>query len=262
MKTRTVTPEEFERCVRASPVCRRKSTTPRRRMAFRSGPARWWPPRRFVTTWPGPARPPRSVAAPCLAWRDFRACRCTWWPARRATGPCCMPTCTRWRVFFCVDGRFEITYGDAGEHAIVLEPRDMVAVPPGVTRKFKNVSDQDAHLLVMIQGDANQMGDILYTPEIGEEIVRRFGPGAKAGFEKTGIAFTAGFERGRNDRAGHAGVRARSCGLRMRPCSVCRSSLGRGALPAAGGRPRRCCHRPRRAARCGSRAIRLRRLCS
>ena len=68
----------------------------------------------------------------------------------------------------------------------------MVAVPPGVTRKFRNVSDQDGHLFVMIQGDPKQMGDIQYTPAIGEELVRRFGPEAKSGFEKVGVHFTAG----------------------------------------------------------------------
>ncbi|WP_066270015.1 cupin domain-containing protein [Hydrogenophaga palleronii] len=99
-------------------------------------------------------------------------------------------------TFFCVDGRFEVRYGGPGKHRTELVPMDMIAVPTGVSRAFKNVSQAPAHLLVIIQGDPNDMADIAYAPEVGEEVVRQFGPGAKSGFEKTGITFDAGVASG------------------------------------------------------------------
>ena len=37
-------------------------------------------------------------------------------------------------TFFCLDGRFRVSYGDHGEDETVLEPWDTVSVPPGVVR--------------------------------------------------------------------------------------------------------------------------------
>src|SRR5215831_2307463 len=42
--------------------------------------------------------------------------------------------------FFCLSGRFEIAWGDRGEHRLVLEPLDMISVPRGENRSFRNVS--------------------------------------------------------------------------------------------------------------------------
>jgi uncharacterized RmlC-like cupin family protein len=192
MKTKTVTPEEFEKCVaRFSKVAPQKHDAAEKNgipvgaaemiaakdIRYYMGPV-------GASTAVGGGAPPAVEGFPGMSVY-LVACP-------PDNGPMLHAHMHTLETFFCVDGRFEIAFGDRGENAIVLEPRDMVAVPPGVTRKFKNVSSQNGHLLVMIQGDPNQMGDILLTPEVGEEVVRRFGPGAKAGFEKTGIAFTAG----------------------------------------------------------------------
>ena len=192
MKTKTVTPEEFEKC-----VARFSKVTPQKHdAAAQTGipvEASEMVAAKEIRYYMGPAGSSTAVSGGTMpAVEGFPGMSVYLVACPPGNGPMLHAHMHTLESFFCVDGRFEITYGDHGENAIVLEPRDMVAVPPGVTRKFKNVSDQDAHLLVMIQGDPNQMGDILYTPDIGEEIVRRFGPGAKAGFEKTGIAFTAG----------------------------------------------------------------------
>lgn len=98
--------------------------------------------------------------------------------------------------FFCIDGRFEVRYGDQGEHRTELAPLDMIAVPTGVTRAFRNIADRPAHLLVIIQGDPNDMTDIAYAPEVGVELVEKFGAKAKSGFERTGITFDAGVTEG------------------------------------------------------------------
>ena len=44
--------------------------------------------------------------------------------------------------FFCLSGRFEISWGDEGEHKLVLEPNDMISVPRGENRKFFNISER------------------------------------------------------------------------------------------------------------------------
>jgi len=93
-------------------------------------------------------------------------------------------------TFFCVDGRFEIAYGARGE-CLHLDPLDMISVPRGVMRRFRNVSDQVAHLLVMIQGDPDQHGDIGYASAFGAEIAQKFGAPVVAALEKVGFSFTA-----------------------------------------------------------------------
>lgn len=94
--------------------------------------------------------------------------------------------------FFCLKGTFEIRWGDHGEHATTLETYDFIAVPKGVVRTFRNVSDDDGHLLVVIQGDRNEFDDVFHTPEVGETIARRFGEDIKRKLEATGRRFTAG----------------------------------------------------------------------
>lgn len=100
-----------------------------------------------------------------------------------------------WRThesFFCLSGRFEVRMGPQGEHAAVLEPLDMVACPLGVSRAFKNVSDQPARLLVIIRGDSSDMSDIAYAPEVAQLLDEQFGAHVVQAFEKVGITFDAG----------------------------------------------------------------------
>jgi uncharacterized RmlC-like cupin family protein len=92
-----------------------------------------------------------------------------------------------------ITGTWQILYGDRGEHELVLEPMDMVAVPPGVTRAFKNISGVTAHLLAIVQGtDEEALNDIVLTPAVGAEIVRLFGEDALRGLERIGMTFDAG----------------------------------------------------------------------
>ena len=95
--------------------------------------------------------------------------------------------------FFCLNGRFSITWGDKGQHETMLEPLDFIAIPPGVVRTFRNVSDdEEARLLVIIQGDRNDFGDVYFVPEVATMLTERFGPDIKARLEATGRRFTAG----------------------------------------------------------------------
>jgi uncharacterized RmlC-like cupin family protein len=96
-------------------------------------------------------------------------------------------------TFFCLRGRFEVRWGSAGEHSTTLDEFDMIAVPPNVSRAFTNVGVATAYLLVMIQGASEDLSDVAYAPEVGEQISRRFGAGVKQRFEEVlGWNFNAG----------------------------------------------------------------------
>jgi uncharacterized RmlC-like cupin family protein len=92
--------------------------------------------------------------------------------------------------FFCLSGRFKVRWGDEGEHSIVLEPYDMIAVPPGVCRDFINVSDQTAHLLVLITGKADEdYNDIGFAPGESAAFKQKFGDGVADKLESIGFSF-------------------------------------------------------------------------
>jgi uncharacterized RmlC-like cupin family protein len=96
-------------------------------------------------------------------------------------------------TFLCLRGRFEVRWGDRGEQRTTLEEFDMIAVPPNVSRAFTNVGDATAYLLVMIQGGNDDLSDVAYAPEVGDEIARRYGAEVKQRFETTlGWNFKAG----------------------------------------------------------------------
>lgn len=97
--------------------------------------------------------------------------------------------------FFCISGRFGITWGDQGEHSTVLEPLDFISVPKGVVRTFKNVSDEkDAKLLIIIQGQREDFGDVYFVPQVAQMIESRFGAEMLARVMATGRRFTAGID--------------------------------------------------------------------
>ena len=98
-------------------------------------------------------------------------------------------------TFFCLDGRFRIRWGDAGENEIYLDPYDMIAVPPGVVRDFTNVSDETARLLVFITGESEgNFNDIEMTPAESERLRGQFGDEVVDRFREIGISFDAGVD--------------------------------------------------------------------
>jgi uncharacterized RmlC-like cupin family protein len=95
--------------------------------------------------------------------------------------------------FFCISGRFEIGWGDQGEHSVVLGPLDMCSVPPGVCRSFRNVSDETGRMLVMIQIlGAEQADRVHHTPGVGDEIAHKFGKETVDALKHIGFLFDAG----------------------------------------------------------------------
>ncbi|HXQ53503.1 MAG TPA: cupin domain-containing protein [Stellaceae bacterium] len=97
-------------------------------------------------------------------------------------------------TFLALTGRWEIQWGDKGEESTVIEPFDLIAVPPRVTRRFVNVSDSDAHLLVIIQGKQDEFDDVDRVPETAAAITRKFGPDMVRTLESLGWKFTIGVE--------------------------------------------------------------------
>ena len=94
-------------------------------------------------------------------------------------------------IFFCLTGRFEVSWGDEGQYSTILEPHDMVDVPLGVTRAFKNIDENVALLFVIILG--SDQSDVAYTHKIGEKLVKIFGNEVKEAIEThTSMKFTAG----------------------------------------------------------------------
>jgi mannose-6-phosphate isomerase-like protein (cupin superfamily) len=97
-------------------------------------------------------------------------------------------------TFMALTGRWEIQWGDKGEETTVLEPFDLIAVPPQVTRRFVNVGAGDAHLLVIIQGRQEDFDDVDRVPETAAAIARKFGPEMVRTLQSLGWKFTIGAE--------------------------------------------------------------------
>lgn len=97
-------------------------------------------------------------------------------------------------TFFCLNGRFKVSWGDNGEHSLVLEPYDMIAVPPGITRNFTNIADHESSLLVLVQGERDRFQDVDLTPGLAEKIEHNFGAEVRRKLELKGLAFTAGLD--------------------------------------------------------------------
>jgi uncharacterized RmlC-like cupin family protein len=92
--------------------------------------------------------------------------------------------------FLCLSGRFEIAWGEHGEHTLMLEPLDMISVPRGENRSFRNISGETGRLLVMIVPETDEQADpISYAPSLAKEIETEYGKGALEGLQKIGFKF-------------------------------------------------------------------------
>lgn len=98
-------------------------------------------------------------------------------------------------TFTCIQGRFRIEWGDEGEHAVELGLFDTISVPPGVMRRFQNISDETGLLYVILQGGERGLGDVEFAPSVGAEIREKFGDAVLQELEGVGYSFDAGVER-------------------------------------------------------------------
>jgi uncharacterized RmlC-like cupin family protein len=97
-------------------------------------------------------------------------------------------------TFIAMTGRWEIQWGDHGEESTMLEHMDLIAMPPRVTRRFINRSDEDAHLMVIIQGQREEFDDVDRVPETAQAIAAKYGQGMVDKLESLGWKFTIGVE--------------------------------------------------------------------
>ena len=96
-------------------------------------------------------------------------------------------------TFFCLDGRYRITWGNNGEYETEIGPWDMIAFPTGVMRAFENISDGPSHILTFITGESeDDFADIAMTPEEGERYAERHGADVRDRIEEIGFSFKAG----------------------------------------------------------------------
>ncbi len=107
-------------------------------------------------------------------------------------GPALHAHMTTYETFMPLTGRYRFDYGRDGKHNVVLNPFELISVPPGVIRRFENVEDYESRMLVIIQGeDENALNDIIMPPSVGEEIAERWGPETTAKIEEMGMLFNA-----------------------------------------------------------------------
>ncbi len=97
-------------------------------------------------------------------------------------------------TFTCIKGRFRIEWGDDGQHATELDLFDTISVPPGVMRRFHNISDESGLLYVILQGGERNLRDVEYAPKMVDELENRFGPEIVRELEGLGYSFRAGLD--------------------------------------------------------------------
>ncbi len=55
-------------------------------------------------------------------------------------------------VFISMSGRWAVFWGDDGENEVTLEPWDVVSVPTGVMRGFRNVGEEHGYIMAILGG--------------------------------------------------------------------------------------------------------------
>lgn len=96
-------------------------------------------------------------------------------------------------TFTVLQGAFEFALGDKGEHKVVLERFDTISVPPAICRAFRNVSEEEGILQVIITGGVHDMNDIDIVPEAAVRL-SQIAPEFLANLKANGLSFTAGIE--------------------------------------------------------------------
>lgn len=69
-------------------------------------------------------------------------------------------------VFMALSGRWAVYWGDQGEHETILDQWDIISVPPGVMRGFRNAGTQDGYLMAILGG--TDAGHVAWAPQVLE----------------------------------------------------------------------------------------------
>ena len=116
------------------------------------------------------AEGPFGTQAPIVGAGDMSI---TYAVAPPGTGPTLHAHRKTFETFTVMRGRFEFSVGDEGEEKVVLEPLDAVSVPPGVHRAFRNVSDEEGVLQVIITGGAHDQKDVYFPSATAARIAEK-----------------------------------------------------------------------------------------
>jgi mannose-6-phosphate isomerase-like protein (cupin superfamily) len=69
-------------------------------------------------------------------------------------------------VFMPASGKWAVFWGDDAENEIFLEPLDVVSVPPGVMRGFRNAGNETGVLIAILGG--TNAGRVTWHPKVLE----------------------------------------------------------------------------------------------
>jgi quercetin dioxygenase-like cupin family protein len=69
-------------------------------------------------------------------------------------------------VFMPLTGRWGVYWGDEGEGEVILEQWDVISVPPGVMRGFRNAGTEESVLLAILGG--SDSGHVTWSPKVLE----------------------------------------------------------------------------------------------
>ncbi len=106
------------------------------------------------------------------------------------TGPSLHRHLQTFETFTVMQGRFEFSWGEDGANTIVLGEFDVISIPPGISRAFRNVSDAEGILQVIITGGVHDMDDIEFPASTARQI-ERHGKRYLEEFEARGLRFGA-----------------------------------------------------------------------
>ena len=94
-------------------------------------------------------------------------------------------------TFTVLKGKFLIAWNDDGSEEIILNELDTISIPPGVCRSFKNISNEEGLLQVVISGGVHDMNDIAFT-KVAKDQMEKIESNLSKKFEDVGFKFNAG----------------------------------------------------------------------
>lgn len=89
------------------------------------------------------------------------------------TGPSLHAHRRTYETFTVLRGRFEFSVGDRGEERAMMEELDVVSVPPGVHRAFKNIGSEEGVLQVVITGGVHDQKDVYFPASTAKLILEK-----------------------------------------------------------------------------------------
>ena len=70
-------------------------------------------------------------------------------------------------VFIPLSGRWKIAWGENGENEAILDEWDVISIPPGVNRSYRNVGEREACLLTILGG--SDPGRVIWPQKVLDE---------------------------------------------------------------------------------------------